>query len=202
MDPARDQNHNDSSPSQPGEQTIKPINQEETQAYAGQNSPAPQESTESPQLDVPHANISSVYPTPLATSRLNPSGLEAEKEWKPNTTLASRIPALRNYGITLILGSLLFMYINRGIWKFAHLSSARVLGFVIYAILGVALISGCIILLSKSKSFIQLSLNIILGLAILAILLSLISLRIITILLMAMVIGSVINIKQYVKRAA
>lgn len=173
---------------------IQPINPEEVKAYGEQNNPV---------TPVNLASVQSYHqPQTPQTAANEKTEIPKEEEWKPNTTLSSRIPALRNYGIVLLFGSLLFMYINRSIWKFSHQSSAKMLGIIIYAFLGVMLITGAILLLSKSKTFVQLCLNIIIGLAILLALFSVLSINITVIIFSIVIVGSVINIKQYVKKAA
>lgn len=182
-----DQNQNNNTKTM--KRTIQPLNEDKVKAYITQNNTAQTVS----RAQVPVTSS----PAPSQT----PGTLDAEEVWKPNTPLAKRIPALRNYGIALIVGSIFFMYLNRSIWKFSD-QSAKNLGIVIYVVLGVMLLSGIIILLSKSKAFVQICLNVVIGLSVLIGILSLLSLNIIAIVFTLIIIGSVLNIKQYVKRAA
>lgn len=173
---------------------IQPINPEQVRAFV----------KEKADPNIPQ--VKATQPTNATTENPKPLNLPEpqtlDEEWKPSGTLASRIPALRNYGIVLVVVSLVIMYLSRIIWKFSNQSSARALAFVIYTVLGAMLVSGVIILLSKSKVFVLLCLNIIIGLSVLVGLLSLLTINIIGIMFTVLVIGSVVNIRRYVKQAA
>lgn len=196
MNPYQNENNNQV----PSEHTVKkvihPVNPEEVKAHLAQNV------TQRPQLPQLGENQPLVQPGPAPGYDQNSPNVQVDDEWKPNTTLASRIPALRNYGLVLVLGSLLFMYINRGVWKFSHQSSGRLLGMIIYGVLVVMLISGIVMLVSKSKAFIIGCLNLIIAINVLIALLSLLSLNFIGIIFAVIIIGSISNVKHYVKQAA
>lgn len=123
------------------------------------------------------------------------------QQLKPRTTLASQIPALKHYGITLVAGSPLFMYLNRGVWQFSHQIDELVLGVIIYAVLGIMLICGIVLLMSKSKTTVNTWLNVLIYACIFVAIFSLLSINVFTIVIPFLVIRSIVKIKQTVNLA-
>lgn len=182
---------------------MQPQQEQAQTSYDQDNNPPLASSTSAPLPQpaistTPAINTKAVYPEPQA--HVDPTAVQ--EEWKPNTRLASRIPALRNYGIVLICGSIFSMIVSQNIWKFSRAPSAKMLGIIIYSILGMMMLSGIVLLTSKSKMLIQFFLNILFVGALLALLSSLLSLSILSIIFNAIVLAAIINIKSYVKAAA
>jgi len=170
---------------------IQPLNPEAVKAYVAENHPAPPPAP-------PKAPATTPAPAGPPASAQKPAAKDDNWEWKPNTRLSQRIPALRNYGIALVGGSLLFMYLNRTIWQFSRYRSARILGIVVYGILGAMLITGVVVLLSKSKALVELCLMLMIGFLVLTGGLSLLSGNLISLAFTVFIIVSLLNVKRYV----